>query len=1295
MRLSGYWFFGIWCLWLCGYAGANEPALDHTQGSAAVAPEVYARFIQLNREHPQLAQATALVQDQRGFLWIGSQHGLYRYDGYQLEIFRADSTDPISLSADWISSLMVDTAGFLWIGTRYGGLNRFDPRTEQFLRLPLPRDNTARQQVEISTLYQDRYDRIWVGTFGAGLFRWEPQQQRLQEIPLPVASNLINGQFINALLLDQDGFLWIGGGSAPLRDRGTKAGGALRWHPDTLEGQVFTIPQRGAAPGSVTTIKADAKGTIWLASYGQGLWRFDAQAQQIQQLPEQPERLNSAMLTDLAFAENGSIWVTSYDQGLWLLPHSQASWQQFRANPAVKHQLPSNNLTGIWLAPQQHIWLKSPAGIYVLSHMAQRVRTIAVDAATPTLLMHPDVFGIAQKSPHQFWIANRDGGLAEYDLNTAQVRRWPIQPAPGVKNPPSLLRHVVQDATGKVWLGTNTGLFWLDQQSGDWNLLPLRPGDAQPHIGVLLLDSAQQLWVGTRGDGLFRLNAAGIMQYQHDVASAVGLASNTISTLQEDHLGDLWIGYTDQGISRLDQQSGKIQSWREGTSQAAGLRFNGIQLIFQDQQALWVRAGNVNHRVLRDTEDAKEIRGFKAYLTPADTDDEFGQAIDFLWLYRQRLEQEELVIYGEAKGFQTSTWIGAWYVTPDGLHLRGGNQGVDYFRPADLPRSTDPLQVRLTALSLFNKKIKPAVGGPSAVLPQAIGYVDKITLEYQQDMFSLHFSSLDYLVAEQIRYRYRLVGFDRDWIETDASSRVATYTRLAPDDYRFEVMARRPGQTWQDASLTVLPVTVLPPWWLTWWAKTLAVVALASSIWLFLHFRLRNERRVRQWLESVVTHRTTELQRQNQALEDSYRDMTLLQVLAKQITASLDLKEIIQLCQHSLQQIMDVHVLAIGIYQSERETLQFQHWLEDGQWMPSFELSLAPELSLAAVCFNQQRDITIQRRDEFYHYLATIPAPVCGEPMQSVLYYPLTVNQEKIGCISLQSPSCDAFSPQQINLVQTLASHIAIAVANASIVANLQHTRQQLVMQEKMASLGGLVAGVAHEVNTPLGICVTAASHLHAELLILKQGHSEKRLSSQMFQQFLDTALAAADILNANTQRAAQLINSFKQIAIDQTGVSLREFEVEGYIQEVLASLQPELNRKQCHLVFKVPAGIYIYADAGALALLLTHLVMNSLQHGFVDTSVQPAEIRLQVSRSGQQILLEYQDNGIGMTADTLKRLFDPFFTTKRSEGKSGLGAHIVYNLVTAQLHGTIFVSSEPGQGVQYRIFLPIQRQLG
>jgi signal transduction histidine kinase len=195
-----------------------------------------------------------------------------------------------------------------------------------------------------------------------------------------------------------------------------------------------------------------------------------------------------------------------------------------------------------------------------------------------------------------------------------------------------------------------------------------------------------------------------------------------------------------------------------------------------------------------------------------------------------------------------------------------------------------------------------------------------------------------------------------------------------------------------------------------------------------------------------------------------------------------------------------------------------------------------------------------------------------------------------------------------------------------------------------------------------------------------------------MFHEYLETAAATCQMLADNTQRVAALVQSFKQVAVDRSAISVRDVELSSYFAEVLQALAPELSKTGCQVQFDAEPGLVLHADAGILARLLEHLVMNSLQHGFLPQQTD-RQIRLGLTQQGNQVLMQYLDNGQGMPAELLPRLFEPFFTTKRHAGFSGLGSHIVYNLVTVELHGSIQVRSEAGQGLSYRILLPLQRR--
>ncbi len=250
----------------------------------------------------------------------------------------------------------------------------------------------------------------------------------------------------------------------------------------------------------------------------------------------------------------------------------------------------------------------------------------------------------------------------------------------------------------------------------------------------------------------------------------------------------------------------------------------------------------------------------------------------------------------------------------------------------------------------------------------------------------------------------------------------------------------------------------------------------------------------------------------------------------------------------------------------------------------------------------------------------------------------------------------------------------------------LTETQVQLVQSEKLASLGALVAGIAHEINTPIGVSVTAASTLQAKALVIKRKHGEGSMKRSDLDAFVTLADESTHILLNNLQRAAELIQSFKRVAVDQSSDERRKFKLGTYIGEVLLSLGPKL-KKNVDVTVDCPDSIQIDSYPGALAQILTNFVTNSILHGFDDG--RRGHISLTASEAAGQVQLCYADNGKGVDAEHLPHIFDPFFTTKRGSGGSGLGMHIVYNLITQRLGGRISAASEPGAGLKLSLDLP------
>ena len=251
----------------------------------------------------------------------------------------------------------------------------------------------------------------------------------------------------------------------------------------------------------------------------------------------------------------------------------------------------------------------------------------------------------------------------------------------------------------------------------------------------------------------------------------------------------------------------------------------------------------------------------------------------------------------------------------------------------------------------------------------------------------------------------------------------------------------------------------------------------------------------------------------------------------------------------------------------------------------------------------------------------------------------------------------------------------------------LKLAQERLVGTEKMAALGGLVAGITHDINTPIGIGVTAVSFLEERLNKLESAYAEKTLSPKALEEFINEAKQSTSLLTTNLDRASDLIASFKQIAVDQASEAVRTINFKDYVNEVIRSLHPKLKKTSHTINLQCPDDLVLNLPAGAISQIFTNLIVNSLIHGFEGKTNGVMDIT--ITSDENNLTIDYKDNGNGVQPDQLEKLFNPFFTTKRDEGGSGLGTHIMFNLVKQTLSGSIEATSEPGEGLHYFIQFP------
>lgn len=254
----------------------------------------------------------------------------------------------------------------------------------------------------------------------------------------------------------------------------------------------------------------------------------------------------------------------------------------------------------------------------------------------------------------------------------------------------------------------------------------------------------------------------------------------------------------------------------------------------------------------------------------------------------------------------------------------------------------------------------------------------------------------------------------------------------------------------------------------------------------------------------------------------------------------------------------------------------------------------------------------------------------------------------------------------------------------------IQQAQKQLVESEKMVALGNLVAGVSHEINTPIGIGVTAASYMEEKSKEFQALYQSNKMKRSDLDDYLRTVSETTGMIQTNLQRASELVRSFKQVAVDRSVETKRSFAIKEYIQEVLISLQPNLKKTKHHVTVQGQEGILLFSDPGAISQIITNLIMNSMIHAYGPDD--EGHITVSITDKRHELTLLYTDDGKGMPQEIVNQIFDPFFTTNRGGGGTGLGMHIVYNLVTQALGGTIQCESTVGAGTTFRITIPIHK---
>jgi ligand-binding sensor domain-containing protein/signal transduction histidine kinase len=1247
------------------------------------------RFEHLGLEQG-LAQETVktILQDRAGFMWFGTQGGLNRYDGYRMRVYRSDPGDPASLPDNYIQASYEDGDGRLWFGTR-GGLARFDEATQKFVRYPFVSgsERVARNRA-VAAIVGDGAGGLWIGT-GDGLIRLDTASGRFRAFRHDSGDpGSLRDDRVTALALDGRGGLWVGTGVGIDH---LPAGAASFDHYDI-------DPHGDAKRNTVTSLSMGQSGVLWIGT-GAGLdaWRIGDGPPQRRHVGQE-EGMGDAGIRTLYHDAGNNLWVGTDLDGLkWRDPVSQR-FVSYTNQAFDRHSMSDNQVSAVRIDRTGTLWVGTMFGGLNRADLASggfgSFTLLPGEQSGQATSISRKVRAIATGADGRLWLGTIGAGLVHIEPISGRAERIRHDPARGDSLPDDTVNAVLP-GRGRLWVGSPTGLSWRDADTGRFTTVALGKDAAGNNVQDLMLDRTGSLWVATRG-GLFLLGPDDhiLSAWRHDSLDPSSLGEDSGYALLEDRKGTIWVG-TENGLDRFDRASGTFSHFRHDDKDPATLRHNRVYYLYESARGeLWVGTAAGLHRMERDAGGRTLFRYFP--VTTAHEPVPIGAILEGgrgeLWvsttvgLTRVDPATGDFKSYSAKDGLLDGTYfVGSAALGADGeLHF-GGVNGMTSFMPDAVRDNPYPAQPVITDFLVQNRSRLPRPGG------QAL----QVALPYRDNVFTLEFAALHYADPQSNRFAYRLQGFDQDWTETDAGKRFATYTNLDPGHYVFEVRAANKDGLWSDAPASI-GITIAPPVWMTWWFRLVAALTVIGIGVALYRLRIRVLVQQTERLERTVGARTAELVLQKEAAEQqkeaalqARRNIALLSDIGRELTANLDDEAIMDNVYRQVRQLMDVHVFVIGVVRGDGR-LDYPFVMKDGVRTAVTDQCSARAMALGQRCLDNGEEILVDDLDQdAARWIGNVAEPPGAQPPASLILVPVMVGARVVGVLCVQSRTRRAYQHVQLDMLSTLAAYVGVALDNADAYRQLKDTQAQLAAHEKLASLGSLVAGVAHELNTPIGNSLLMASTLQEKTETLAARFAQASLKKSDLEGWIAAASESSALIQRSLHSAAELVNSFKQVSVDQASTQRRRFDLAQASQEIAATIMNQVRRGGHALSLQVAPGIVMDSYPGPLGQVLINFVNNALLHAFDGPG---GTMVLSASLSGSdRVRIEFRDDGRGIPAEHLSRIFDPFFTTRMGQGGTGLGLNIAYNIVTTLLGGTIRVESAAGQGTVFVLDLPLR----
>jgi ligand-binding sensor domain-containing protein/signal transduction histidine kinase len=1054
---------------------------------------------------------------------------------------------------------------------------------------------------------------------------------------------------IYSIARDEKGFLWFGSPTSLMRYDGYE----FRQYTNAA------TDDRALAVSGAGNIFIDSKNRLWVGTWGEGLVLYDDQMRLLQHFKHKkntPGAIGSNKVQVVFEDSQGDIWIGTNGSGLSLYKEQEQTFINFTHDPKNQNSISHNRIWGIAETQPGVLWIATSFGLNRLdtnvnNRSAAKFVRYEPDSTDPATLNHSLIRSIHTDRKGRLWLGSQvDFGL--FDTEHGTFEKIELASTVGI----NIVTRIREDNDGNILIATQHGLYHYrpdDQQltpwagNGKYQLFP------QNDVRDVMVDKNSLLWVTTRFAGLIKIDLnpssiAPIKTFGPNQQSPI----NKVYSILTDAKQTLWMS-TVNGLLRKPVDANEFEKFELPKQ----INDKNISVMVEDNNGLIWLGGHFGLYTLAVDPSGKAL---------------INNRNDVLWQITTKNVQTMMV------DSKNNLWIGT---THAGLIKFDQHGESIYYRHDN--KNTQSVSSN-TIASLFEDNTKQIWVGTSG------GGINRLDVEHQTFYrYQYNSESANSIGDNRITDIYQTKDGVM-WFSTPKSLEKLDY--VSGNFIQYSLTAGLLNNN--------IKALIEDDFSDLWFSSGSGISQFKRQTQTFHHFTGENQVGNNNFLQGVVaksdngnlyfggTNGISEVQPSKVEFGSALPQSVITNIwVDNRRLASFDYPD---------GQPLELGPEVKNI-QLQFATLDFRHTAEnkyryklegyDTDWHNSRTVRTAGYAGLlpGEYVFKAQGNTGENKWGDNVATLTIVISP----PWLEIWWIRGLLLSLLLGVAYFWSvfritrlEKNERLLEQQVSMRTSELDESNKALA--STINRLNESQNDLVEKEKMASLGQMVAGISHEVNTPIGMGITAATLLQQRMEDIKDSFEAKALKPAQFNKFLDEGIQSTDIIFRNLERAAKLVNGFKQVAVDQSSDQDRSFKVAQMLDETLLSLSPNFHGTNHSMSVSCSDNLEIYSKPGPLSQVIINLVLNSIKHGFCD--VDQGNMSIDVTSDEDNVTLVYRDNGIGVERELQKVIYDPFVTTKRGSGSTGLGMQVVYNIVTQALGGTISLKSEVNAGIEFTI---------